>query len=161
MFILLALAGLLYSNFMEWLLHKVVLHGWGKDKRSFWSSHFRHHKACTFSKNFDKDYVALGRGNFTELKSLLLLNLIHLPVILISPAFYSGALLGGLLYFTCHRKCHVDVNWGKKYMPWHYAHHMKWSSSNWCVTYPLFDILLGTYKPYEDNSSRKSTQDKI
>ncbi len=34
-------------------------------------------------------------------------------------------------------------------MPWHYDHHMgKDQNSNWCVTHPLFDMVLGTRKEY-------------
>ena len=47
------------------------------------------------------------------------------------------------MYYTMHRKSHIDVAWGKKWMPWHYEHHMgKDQHKNWGVRLPVFDGLL-------------------
>jgi len=44
-----------------------------------------------------------------------------------------------------HRKSHLDVEWGKKWMPWHWDHHMgRDQNANWGVTLPLWDYALGT-----------------
>ena len=54
-----------------------------------------------------------------------------------------------LAYFLIHRKSHLDPSWAKKYAPWHYDHHMgKNQDANWCVTFPLWDHILGTRKHY-------------
>lgn len=157
--ILLFLLGLVYTNFLEWLLHKYFLHGLGKNKGSRWSFHFQHHRKCILNKNYDDDYELVGVHNLNELRSLIFVSVLHLPLIIFVPWFYLGAAVGGIAYFIAHRKCHLNTKWGKKYMPWHYVHHMQESSKNWCVTYPLFDILLGTYVPYENENTRQSTQD--
>ncbi len=42
-----------------------------------------------------------------------------------------------------------DPEWGKEHLPWHYDHHMGPNQdSNWCVTKPWFDDLLGTRERY-------------
>ena len=49
--------GLLYANAGEWLIHKYVLHGLGKKKKSFFSFHWsEHHRACRKHDFFDPDY---------------------------------------------------------------------------------------------------------
>src|SRR5678810_358567 len=39
--------GLFAANAGEWIIHKYVLHGRGRKKRSFWAFHWHeHHRAC-------------------------------------------------------------------------------------------------------------------
>jgi len=159
--LLMVLGGFIYTNFLEWVFHRYLLHGLGKKKGSLWAFHLGHHRECFRYKNYDKDYKRIfDSQNFNELKSLGLVALLHLPLALVSFYFYLGAALGGVLYFVLHRKSHIDTKWGKKYMPWHYVHHMQKSNMNWCVTYPLFDKLLGTYLPYEEKNTHKSARNK-
>jgi hypothetical protein len=43
----------------------------------------------------------------------------------------------------------LDANWAKRYLPWHYAHHLgNIEDGNWCITWPLFDFLMGTKRKY-------------
>ena len=80
-------------------------------------------------------YRLLGR--------LFLLLLSHLPIVFIFPFFYLALLYSVLMYYTLHRKSHIDVEWGKKWMPWHYEHHMgKDQHKNWGVRLPIIDKLL-------------------
>ena len=142
---------LIYANFIEWVLHKYVLHGLGKDKQSFWSFHWNeHHKTCRKFKNADDSYRAVGLGwnsKTKEILSLGLLGLLHLPTVLLSITFFSGLLFHVCLYFYLHRKSHTDIKWGKRHLRWHYDHHMgKNQDCNWCVTFPLWDYILRSRK---------------
>ena len=48
----------IYTNLLEWGLHKYVLHGLGKHKNSKWASHWHtHHKKSRKNNNFDEDYL--------------------------------------------------------------------------------------------------------
>jgi len=48
-----------------------------------------------------------------------------------------------------HRKAHLDTEWGKKNLPWHYDHHMgKNQNANWGVTTDWVDRLAGTRIKY-------------
>lgn len=47
-----------------------------------------------------------------------------------------------------HHYAHLKPYWAKKYLPWHYEHHLFDGNSNWCVTYPLFDYLLSTRRKF-------------
>ena len=61
------------------------------------------------------------------------------------PAFFLGVLCGGFRYYFVHKKAHLNPEWAKEKLPWHYEHHMgKNQDSNWCVTFPLWDYILGT-----------------
>ena len=51
----------IYSAILEWLIHKYILHGLGKNKKSFWSFHWHsHHKTCRKNKNSDINYKFPG-----------------------------------------------------------------------------------------------------
>ena len=55
-----------------------------------------------------------------------------------------------MLYLLIHNISHKYPEFSKKYIRWHYDHHMgKNQNKNWCVTYPLADYLLGTRIKYE------------
>ena len=47
-------------------------------------------------------------------------------------------------YYYVHVKSHMDVKWAKKWIPWHYDHHMGGKEANWGVLLPLIDKILGT-----------------
>jgi sterol desaturase/sphingolipid hydroxylase (fatty acid hydroxylase superfamily) len=154
--------GIIIANLYEWMIHKYILHGMGKKKKSFWSSHWRvHHKKVRQSQYFDEDYLQILKGwneGTKEVLSLIVLSVIQIPSFLIFP-WYSGTMIAmAAAYFLVHRKSHLDPTWAKKWAPWHYDHHMgKHQDANWCVTMPLWDHILRTRKRYTD--TEKEVQD--
>ena len=152
MYPFLVLLAFVYANFLEWSIHKYLFHGLGKNKKSFFASHWSgHHQVCRKNENFDESYTKFppDPSVLKELFSLFILNLIHFPLYFISPFFYLCLSLFSVRYFYMHQRGHLDVEWGKKNMPWHYDHHMgKDQDSNWGVTNPLWDNILGTRKPW-------------
>lgn len=144
----------LYANLLEWVIHKYVFHGLGKNKESHFSGHWHtHHKLCRKNDNKDETYKEFPPHSSVkqELNSLLVLALMHSPIIFFSPFFYICLIYFTIRYFYIHRKSHTDVEWGKRNFPWHYDHHMgKDQDANWGVTSPLWDHILGTRKRYED-----------
>mgnify|MGYP007089505962 CR=1 FL=1 len=62
---------------------------------------------------------------------------------------YNASIVLCIVYFI-HKKSHLDPEWCKEKLPWHYDHHMgKNQNTNWCVVHPLADYLMGTRKKYE------------
>ena len=50
-------------------------------------------------------------------------------------------------YYITHRKAHIDTEWCRKKLPWHYEHHMgKNQNINWGVRRPWVDKIMGTSK---------------
>lgn len=145
--------GIIIANLYEWIIHKYVLHGLGKKKKSFWSSHWSiHHKKSRKNEYFDDDYLKLLKGwneGTKEILSLVLLSVIQIPSFYLFP-WYSGTMIFmAFAYFLIHRKSHLNPEWGKRWAPWHYDHHMgKNQDANWCVTFPLWDHILGTRKHF-------------
>ena len=147
------LAGLLYANAVEWVLHKHLLHGLGRDRDSVWSFHFHeHHKASRRNDMIDADYDRALLGNHAQGKEALglaLLAVAHAPLLAVAPLFTATVWASGLLYYTRHRRAHRDAEWGREHLPWHYDHHMgPTQDANWCVTFPWFDLIMGTRKRY-------------
>jgi len=145
--------GLLASNAAEWVVHKYVLHGQGKKKGTYWSFHFHeHHKQVRRNGGLDPMY----REPFWETPSkskealgLIGTALVSTPLIGISPGFVAASWIHSAAYYYVHKKSHLDPEWAKKWLPWHVDHHLGPNQDkNWCVTYPLFDYIMGTREPW-------------
>jgi len=143
---------IVYSHLLEWAMHKYVLHGIGKNKKSAWASHWNtHHRRSRQNDNYDEDYK---KGFFdktvrSEILGLFVLSFIHIPTIFISPLFYYTLVVCAIRYYLIHKKSHLDVEWCKKHLPWHYDHHMgKNQDANWGVTTDWFDKVAGTRIKY-------------
>lgn len=145
--------GLLYANVGEWLIHKHWLHGLGRKKDSFWAFHWHeHHRACRTHEHVDPHYARPLVGVHAQSKEaagLVLAALVHAPLFPVAPFFTSAVWFSIANYYRVHKKAHVDPEWAKVHLPWHYDHHMGPNQhANWCVTYPWADWLLGTREPY-------------
>lgn len=142
--------GLVYANAGEWFMHRYILHGLGKNRRSFWAYHwYEHHAVSAKNGMLDPGYQQMTLTTWnTQSKELLVLACIvamHLPGIGLLPGFVWAVYFSLALYYYKHRKAHLDPVWARKHLRWHYEHHFGGNSSaNWCVTWPWFDYLLGT-----------------
>ena len=141
--------GIIYGQWVEWILHK-KLHKIGRKRESAFSYHFRsHHRISRQNMFFDSSYEGKGEGMRKELRDIVLLFTLHLPVLFFLPAFFVGSIVHGGLYFFLHRKCHLEPEWCKRYLPWHYDHHMALNQdANWGVTTDWIDRLMGTREIY-------------
>lgn len=147
------LLGLAASNASEWLIHKYVLHGLGKRKRSFWSFHWHeHHAASRKNGHVDADYDRPAFGWHAQGKEVFALvgsSLLVTPLLPVAPFFVATVWASSANYYRVHKKSHQDPEWARKHLPWHYDHHMGPNQhSNWCVTHPFFDHVMGTREPY-------------
>ncbi len=146
---ILGILALFYANFIEWAFHRYVLHGLGKRRGSLWSFHWaEHHRNARRHDFLDPDYrssLLKWNAQSKELVALLIGGIVHLPLLFLAPLAYGALLYAGMNYYYVHRKSHLDPEWAKANLPWHYAHHMERNQdANWCVTRPWFDRLLGT-----------------
>ena len=144
---------LLYANAGEWLIHKYVLHGLGKKKKSFFSFHWgEHHRACRKHAFRDPDYQRPVLGNHAQGKEALAIAgimLAHAPLLPVAPWFTATVWYSALDYYYKHKRSHLDPEWAKVHLKHHYDHHMgREQDANWCVTRPWFDHLMGTRIDY-------------
>jgi sterol desaturase/sphingolipid hydroxylase (fatty acid hydroxylase superfamily) len=142
-----------YQNFGEWVVHKYILHGRGKKKGSFWNFHFfDHHRQARTNDMHDPDYHQSVLGwhpQGKEAVALTLGTLAVLPLFPVAPFFVTTYVICNLRYYHLHKKAHLDPEWARVHLPWHYDHHMGPNQdANWCVTNPWFDDLMGTRIPY-------------
>ena len=142
--------GIVLGWLVEWSAHKYLLHNF---RRKFFSySHFSiHHRNCRQNDNYDSDYESFPPATLDEgLTEIVLLGsavAVTSPLVLISFWLWAGLVFHAHVYYYVHRKSHLDVEWGKKWVPWHYDHHMgKEQNMNWGVTNPFFDYIFGTRK---------------
>ena len=144
--------GILAANFNEWFIHKYIFHGLGKKTKLF-SEHWSvHHKETRSNGHYDSNYKTCFRewnDKTSEIAQLTLFGLTYIPTFFYFPYFVTTLWVSALLYFYLHRRSHLEPEWAKKHLVWHYDHHMgKDQDSNWCVTFPLFDYILGTRRKY-------------
>ncbi|HEX5059879.1 MAG TPA: hypothetical protein VFV99_10995 [Kofleriaceae bacterium] len=141
--------GLVFANAMEWVFHKHVLHGLGKRKNSFWSFHWHeHHRASRRHAFLDDAYRgSLLRWNAQSKEVLALAAgaLVLLPLVPIAPFFVGTVWFCEFDYHRKHRRAHLEPEWAREHLPWHYAHHMGHNQdANWCVKRPWMDTVMGT-----------------
>jgi len=143
-----------FSNAFEWYAHKYVLHGTPRPGQPRYSprptnmkSHWAHHKMVRTEGYYDEGY-AEGWKNWrtrNEIQSLLVLTAATTLVAPVAPFFTLGTYYCAAKYYYVHRRSHLDPEWGRKRIPWHYDHHMNTNQdANWCVTRPWFDYIMGT-----------------
>lgn len=147
------LIGLVYANIIEWLTHKYILHGLGRRRESHWSFHWHeHHGFVRRHEHRDESYLLpwwRSEKRAKEVKGLALGALVHTPLILWAPSFVLTLWASAVVYYVVHKRSHLDVEWARRWLPWHYDHHMgPDQDANWCVTWPLADHLFGTRQPY-------------
>ena len=144
---------LVLSNATEWVVHKHLLHGVGRNKKSMWSFHWHEHHGNSRRNNMiDETYSRFPLGNHAqgkELLGLIAVGLATLPLAPIAP-FYTGTVLYCIgEYYYKHRRSHEDPKWAREHLPWHYDHHMGPNQdANWGVVRPWMDIIMGTREPY-------------
>lgn len=147
---LLALCAFVYSNVVEWFIHKHILHGLGKKPNNLFNFHWkRHHRLVRQYHFYDKDYddhkSRFFNGKNKELIGLIILWMLHVPFIILSPVLFAVVTITTINYYRLHRKAHKYPTWGKNHLRHHYDHHMFGNQShNWCVTHPFADYLFGT-----------------
>lgn len=140
---------LLAANAFEWYAHKTWLHEYpAKHRESPFFTHIRHHKRARLNDFHDEGYrMSLWRNQeiFNEKVALVGLagaSTVFLPV---APFFVAGLYYSAWNYWSVHSRCHLDPDYAKARIPWHYDHHMNASQdANWCVTRPWFDYIMGT-----------------
>ena len=145
--------GLLVANAGEWLIHKHILHGLGSDRKNFWSFHWHdHHNKARKHQMVDDQYTSTLFAWAPQTKELVAvagLMAAHAPLFPLMPFYVSTIWYSSVKYYRVHKRAHLDAEWAKEHLPWHYDHHMgKDQNSNWCVTHPFFDHVLGTRKRY-------------
>jgi hypothetical protein len=146
--------GLVCANVSEWLIHKHVLHGLGRKRESFWSFHWhRHHRNARQTGGGDPDYTKPllrgWNGQSKEAAGLVASAVLLAPIAPFAPFFYATMAWSALNYYRKHKRAHLDPEWAREHLPWHYDHHMGPNQhANWCVTRPWMDIVMGTRIPY-------------
>lgn len=141
--------GLLTANAVEWVVHKHVLHGWGRKRGTFWAFHFHeHHRLVRDNDYLDPNYERFPLGPHAQGKeawALIAGAAVVAPLAPVAPFFVGTLWYSAANYYRIHKRSHQDPEWGKKRIPWHYDHHMgRNPSANWCVTHPWFDYVMGT-----------------
>lgn len=156
--------GLLYANAIEWGTHKYILHGWGKKRASFWSFHWHdHHRNVRRNEHYDEGYRQHLLGWHSQSKEVLALagiGVVHAPLFAVTPVLGSTLFYCLVRYYVVHRRAHLDPDWARDHLPWHYDHHMGPNQdANWCVTWPWFDHLMGTREYY--HGTARARQDRV
>lgn len=149
-----------YSHLLEYFLHRFVLHNPRMLKGSWFRTHFaEHHNAARKLQMVDPLYWSLKKVlKHPEAKGLFLLSVLHLPIAFFFPWAAATLTLSAASYYLIHRRAHVDTQWGRSWLPWHYDHHMAPDQNvNWGVRLPLFDTLFGTKVLYK--GTMKETSD--
>lgn len=139
----------IYSLVLEYFIHS-VLHD-NREYPFFFKNHFgRHHNEARKNKMYDKNYENFfSKTSLFEVLGLLLLAILHLPFAYFFPIGYLSLLVSLVHYYYIHRKSHLNPDWAKKHLKWHYDHHMGTNQhANWGIRTEYFDIKFETRIKY-------------
>ena len=135
---------------MDWGVHILLHKPRGKSRFKF---HWKHHKIARKNGNCDPDYKIKLWQN--ETKIAVGAMILHSPLYLLFPVFTITVLAYASVYLVLHRKSHQHVEFFKKWLPWHYEHHMgRNQNANWCVICPLMDHLMGTREKWLNKETK-------
>lgn len=157
---------MVYSNVTEWVVHKYLLHGLGRDRRSVFSFHWHeHHRASRRNGMYDAAYAEPQPGRTKwPLEELGVLGyaLAHAPLFSVAPFFTATVWVNTARYYAVHRRAHLDPEWARAHLPWHYDHHMgPDQDANWCITSPWFDELVGTRQRYAHTEREREDRARV
>ena len=148
-------AGLVILNGYEWFAHKYLLHGVHRKGKPRYSpvpksmeSHWAHHREVR-KQGFSDDCYVEGLDNWRTRHELMSLAVAAGVASVVFYPFSKGMALAAIYsagnYYYVHRRAHLEPDWAKRTIPWHYDHHMNSNQdANWCVTRPWFDYVMGT-----------------
>ena len=148
-------AGLVILNGYEWFAHKYLLHGVHRKGKPRFSptpkqmeSHWAHHREVR-KQGFSDDCYVEGLDNWRTRNELMSLAVAAGVLSVVFYPFSKGMALAAIYsagnYYYVHRRAHLEPDWAKRTIPWHYDHHMNSNQdANWCVTRPWFDYVMGT-----------------
>ena len=148
-------AGLVIANGYEWFAHKYLLHGVHRKGKPRFSptpkqmeSHWAHHREVR-KQGFSDDCYVEGLDNWRTRHELMSLAVAAGVASVVFYPFSKGMALAAIYsagnYYYVHRRAHLEPDWAKRTIPWHYDHHMNSNQdANWCVTRPWFDYVMGT-----------------
>lgn len=153
--------GLAVANVAEWVVHKHLLHGRGRNKKSMWAFHWNeHHKNSRRNEMVDDTYGRSPFGMHAQGKELIALAAAGAAVLPLAPIapFYTGTILYCIGEYYCkHKRSHEDPEWAREHLPWHYDHHMGPNQdANWGVVRPWMDYLMGTREKYVGTEKEKA-----
>ena len=136
----------LYGHVFEYCAHRYLLHD-HKNFKPLFRNHFgHHHYVSRKNEMYDEGYSSFLSSRF-EMIALVAAAFVHLPIAFYYSYAYCTLLVSLTVYYIVHRKAHTNVEWGRRWLPWHYDHHMgKNQHLNWGVRLPIIDILTGTRK---------------
>jgi len=140
---------LITANAFEWYAHKRWLHEFPSQHREApFFTHIRHHKRARLNGFHDEGYrnsMWRDQEMFNEKVALIAIAGGATVLLPVAPFFVAGVYYSAWNYWSVHAKCHLDPEYARSRMPWHYDHHMNASQdANWCVTRPWFDYVMGT-----------------
>ena len=143
--------GWIYGHWLEYAIHRWVLHGLGLKRGHLLSFHFHeHHRVSRSNYMEDYAYQRLGwNSSGKELVGLIFLATLHLPALWWSPWVFYGMIGSALSYYFTHRYAHVNPHWARASLSCHYDHHMGPNqNANYGVRSGWFDTLFGTREIY-------------
>jgi sterol desaturase/sphingolipid hydroxylase (fatty acid hydroxylase superfamily) len=153
----------------EWAAHSYLLHWRGRDKNSVFAFHFHtHHQKVRRHGGYDPDFEGPVWSTPTqagEAAGLAIIGLLHAPLLPVAPFYTMTTWYLLYRYRAVHRRAHIDPEWGRTHLPWHYDHHLGPNQhKNWGVTFEWFDKLRGTRVPYvgtpKELADRKRTRER-
>ena len=142
--------GLLAANATEWVVHKHILHGLGRDKESVWAFHWHeHHRNVRKHGHYDEAYDTHPfrlNGQGKEVAAIVAGAAILTPLLPVAPFFVGTMWYSAVNYYTKHKRSHLDPEWAREKLPWHCAwHYWEFLGCEASLEFLVFEGFLSSY----------------
>lgn len=142
--ILLFLGGMFFWSFTEYILHRFVFHSHPTSERGKKINYIMHGNHHEFPR--DKERLFMPAVPSVLIASCFFF-LFYLPLKSLAFSFFSGFMLGYLLYGSIHYAIHAwapPFKWMKGLWRNHHLHHYKHTDMGFGVSSTLWDHVFGT-----------------
>ena len=151
--------GYVFAVSLEWFVHNIFFHRMGKKKGSRFGFHYNdHHRAVRKTKGHDASFGGsrfAWNGYGREFWGIVIGSALLSPFLLVAPLFWLTVVVCGVHYHVVHTRSHLDVEWCRTHLRWHWDHHMgKNPDVNWGVTTEWFDRMMGTREVWLSKAER-------
>ena len=157
-------AALAVFGYGEWAIHKYLLHGVGRDKRSRFAFHYHdHHQAVRRHGGYDPAYEGPVWSTPTQAREaigLTVIALAHAPLLPIAPFYTTTVWYCLYRYRRDHRRAHLDPTWARDHLPHHYDHHMGDQDKNFGIVWSWVDLIARTREAFVGTDKERAIHSK-
>ena len=171
--VLSGMAWVLYGSLFEWYWHKEWMHKPRVPREAFRGHTLVHHQIYKVGESYVFEETGHPQHILLKPYALPAIVLVHLPILFLINYLIPHTFWGGLIaisgYFVVYEYCHWHMHVPRghriekfrwfKYLAKHHELHHRYFQKNFCVLFPLADLVFGTLITEESLAKQKAARE--